>query len=708
VRVLRLLGVAAALVVLASSATASATILPIGFFQETVVRALNVPTSFAFLPDGRILVSEHDGVIRLVKNGKLVFTPVVDLSSRVNSFGDRGLVAVAPDPDFGQNGFLYLLYAHENDTSNPGGPKSSRISRITMSGDTSDPRSEVVLVGKESNGSCNDLPTGADCIPVDSNHMGGSIRFASDGTLFVSTGEGGTSKTTNTDALRSQSLDSLGGKLLRITAEGEGISANPFWTGDASANRSKVWAYGLRNPFRFVLRPGSDTPIIGDVGWHTWEEVNAAAAPGVNFGWPCYEGTGKQLSYQKKFKICQDLPAGDVTPPTYAYAHPGTSVAGAVTGNSVTGGVFYTDEVFPAPYRGAYFFGDYVAGWIRYLRLDASNSVTAEGSFATQADGPVDIELGPDGKLYYLAIDAGQLRRIGYTANNQAPTAVASASPLHGPPPLDVQFSAAGTADPDGDTLHYHWTFGDGSTSTEASPAHMYEQRGSYTATLSVDDGRGGSDEADLTITVGDRPQVTIESPSAGLRYRAGDQIQLRGRAKDEDGATLTGAALQWTVILRHCPEGVCHTHPLTVAQGADANFVAPAHEMPSHIQVSLTATDASGLSRTRTVSIYPAIVGTAGADVLRGSRLRDVVYGGAGDDRLVLLAGNDGGYGGAGDDILRGGPGRDALFGGPGDDVFFARDGARDRVICGPGHDIAVVDAKDWVGGSCERARTR
>src|SRR4051812_10234441 len=585
-RVLRLLGAAAALAALAFPATVFATTLPPGFSQEIVARSLNVPTSLAFLPGGRIVVAEHDGVIRLVKNGKLVSTPVVDLSSRVNSFGDRGLVAVTPDPDFASNGFLYLLYSHEEDAANPEGPKSSHISRITMNGDAADPASEVVLVGKQSNGSCNDLPTGADCIPVDSDHMGGSIRFASDGTLFVSTGEGGTAKTTNTNALRSQSLDSLGGKLLRITTDGKGLSDNPFWTGDATDNRSKIWAYGLRNPFRFVLRPGSGTPIIGDVGWHTWEEVNAGSA-GANFGWPCYEGTGRQSSYGNKFQVCKNLyneGADAVTPPLYTYAHPGTAGAGSVTGNSITGGVFYTGGQFPASYDGAYFFGDYVAGWIRYLQLNGSNAVTGQGGFATNADGPVAIEVGPDGKLYYLAINVGQLRRIGFTQNDQAPSIVVSASVRHGPAPLTVQFSSAGSSDPDGDALHFHWKFGDGTMSTQASPAHTYKARGSYTATVSVDDGRGGSDEADIVITVGDPPDVSIQHPSSSLRYRGGDVINLRGRATDEDGNALTGAELEWTVILRHCPEGVCHTHPLTTAQGAHASFVALAHELPSHI----------------------------------------------------------------------------------------------------------------------------
>jgi len=145
--------------------------------------------------------------------------------------------------------------------------------------------------------SCNDFPIGADCIPSDSaSHSVGNIRFAPDGTLFVTTGDGARFDDVDPDALRAQNLDSLAGKVMRITRLGQGVPSNPFWNGAAGANRSKVWAYGLRNPYRFNLRPGTGTPYLGDVGWASYEEINVASA-GANLGWPCFEGSLRKAGY---------------------------------------------------------------------------------------------------------------------------------------------------------------------------------------------------------------------------------------------------------------------------------------------------------------------------------------------------------------------------------------------------------------------------
>src|SRR6185369_9058482 len=113
------------------------------------------------------------------------------------------------------------------------------------------------------------------------SHSIGNIKFAADGTMFVTTGDGASFNVVDDLALRSQSIDSLGGKMLHVTANGDGVPANPFWNGDPTAIRSKVWAYGLRNPYRFNIRPSNGTPFLGDVGWGTWEEANVAA-PGAN------------------------------------------------------------------------------------------------------------------------------------------------------------------------------------------------------------------------------------------------------------------------------------------------------------------------------------------------------------------------------------------------------------------------------------------
>jgi hypothetical protein len=130
----------------------------------------------------------------------------------------------------------------------------------------------------------------------------------------------------------------------------------------------------------------------------------------------------------------------------------------------VTGGPFYTGSTFPVSYRGAYFYGDFVNNFISYVQVAGNgNVVTGPTTFATDADGPVDIKVAPDGSLYYLSIGAGELRRIQFSSGNQAPTAIASAAPTNGSSPLTVQFTGSMSSDPDGDSLTFLWDFGDGS-----------------------------------------------------------------------------------------------------------------------------------------------------------------------------------------------------------------------------------------------------
>ncbi|HEV2755706.1 MAG TPA: PQQ-dependent sugar dehydrogenase [Actinomycetota bacterium] len=390
-----------------------ATVFSGPFTFDRVAGGLNNPTSFAQLPGGRVLIAQQDGVVRVLKDGALLPVPFIDLSARVNDYWDRGLLSVAADPDFATNGYVYLLYTYENDPAGYEGPKTAVLSRYTATGDTASPATERVILGAAGVGaaSCNALARGADCIPADSlSHSGGGIKFAPDGTMFVTLGDGASFNTVTDDALRAQDLDLLAGKMLHVTRDGKGVATNPFFTGNADANRSKVWAYGMRNPYRFTIRPGTSTPYLGDVGWSTWEEINVAR-PGANLGWPCYEGTARQAGYEPK-SACQTLyqrgPSA-VTGPLTEWNHDGRSAAS-------TGGVFYTGTTYPAEYQGAYFYGDYANSFLKYLTPTSSDTAgTGPTSFATDAGNPVDIQMGPDGNLWYLAIGTGELRRVRYT-----------------------------------------------------------------------------------------------------------------------------------------------------------------------------------------------------------------------------------------------------------------------------------------------------
>lgn len=285
--------------------TQASAMLPPNFVQETVAAGLDFPTGIVFAPDGRIFVAEKAGLVRIIKNGRLSEYALTNIYQQFNDFGDRGLLGIALDPDFATNHYLYLLYTNENDVNNYDGFKTPRLSRFTVGTtgdpDYADPATEKVLLGTmvgtlvggppygkpagtPMTGSCDDSKPGTDCLPSDDNsHSIGSIVFAPDKTMYVSVGDGASYDFVDDKALRSQDLTSLAGKLLHIDRNGKGFSSNPFYTGRVSDNKSKVWAYGLRNPFRFTLRPGTGTPFIGNVGWSTWEEI-AAGPPGADYG----------------------------------------------------------------------------------------------------------------------------------------------------------------------------------------------------------------------------------------------------------------------------------------------------------------------------------------------------------------------------------------------------------------------------------------
>jgi glucose/arabinose dehydrogenase len=386
--------------------------LPPGFREDVVASGLTVPTSFAFLPDRRVLVAEKEGVIRLVEDGHVRERAFLDIRERVNTYSLRGLLTLELDPAFAQNGLLYVLYAFEDGRGPARGPRRVRVSRFQTVADLALPDTEKVLLGTQGRTSCNRLPPGSDCIPADGDQVGGDIKFGAHGMMFVSTGDGADEEEGVTNSIRAQDIDSLAGKLIRVTRTGRGRQDNPFWTGDPDAARSKVWAYGFRNPFRITIRRGSDIAYVGDVGWDSSEEIDAGTR-GANLGWPCYEGSEPVGAFARD-PMCRRLRArspSNLRPAVFSYP---TQLDPRRA--SVTGGVFYSRRSYPAQYRGVYFFGDWAANWIRYLRIDSLDRVALEKAepFLEEANGPVELEVGPDGDLYYLASKVGELRRIVY------------------------------------------------------------------------------------------------------------------------------------------------------------------------------------------------------------------------------------------------------------------------------------------------------
>ena len=494
------------------------------------------------------------------------------------------------------------------------------------------------------------------------SHSIGAVEFGPDGALYASGGDGAsfnfvdygqdgsplnpcgdppgavgatlTPPTAQGGALRSQDLRtsgdpvSLDGSIIRVDpATGQALPDNPL-ANSPDANARRIIAHGLRNPFRFTVRPNTSELWLGDVGWNDWEEINRILSPTdamvENFGWPCYEGNNRQSGYDAaNLSICENLygqPGAD-TKPHHAYHHSSKVVSddASPTGSSSIAGLafeFNSASTYPAEYDDALFFADYSRDCIWVMRKGADGH-PAPGlirPFVQGAANPVNLEMGPDGNLYYADFDGGTIRRIEYTASpNRPPTAVATASPTSGNAPLTVTFDGTGSSDLDGDAPTYAWDLdGDGAfdDSTLSRPTYTYTASGAYGAALQVTDGRGGSDTATVTITVGNTPPTaTIATPAAGTTWKVGDVISFSGSATDTQDGTLPASALTWELVLQHCPSN-CHTHPLQSFAGmASGSFVAPDHEYPSHLELRLTATDSGGLTATRTVRLDPRTV---------------------------------------------------------------------------------------------------
>jgi PKD repeat protein len=430
-------------------------------------------------------------------------------------------------------------------------------------------------------------------------------------------------------ALRSQDLrtpsdpTTLDGAILRVNPDtGAGMPNNPL-AASSDPNTRRIIAHGLRNPFRLTIRPGTNEVWLGDVGWITWEEIDRIADPlgsVENFGWPCYEANDMEPEYAN-MNICTNLYAqgpSAVVAPYYTYNHSAKVVAGesCPTGSSSTAGLaFYPSGPFPAAYDGALFFADYSRDciWVMFPGgnglPDASNRATFQGPAAS----PVDLQVGPDGALYYADYDGGTIRRIAYAAN-QPPIAAATGSPTSGAVPLTVNFDGSGSSDPEGGQLTYAWDLdGDGAfdDSTAVTPTHTYTQPGTYNARLRVTDAQNlSATSAPVTITPGNTPPTaTINTPALGTTWKVDDVITFSGSAADPEQGTLPASALSWQLIIHHCPSN-CHQHLIQTWSGvASGSFNAPDHEYPSHLELRLTATDGGGLTDTKTLLLDPRTV---------------------------------------------------------------------------------------------------
>jgi glucose/arabinose dehydrogenase len=364
------------------SASASAATYSVPRFSDTaVVTGINQPTDFAFLPDGRILILEKPGRILIAAPGGGVPTVVLDYRTSVDDGGERGLLGICLHPSFASTGWIFVYYT----TNVP----MNRIVRFTLTGSTINPASQVVILDN------------IEITPPASNHNGGTVLIGPDGKLWAAPGDSGTGGA-KAQILTATNPSRFNGKVLRMELDGSPAAGNPFLADPSKEPR--IWAYGFRNPFRFSFRPLNGSIYIGDVGQSTREELDVGVAGG-NFGWPYMEGAIQQPGGPG--------PCPQTTtclPPVFDYVRS--------VGTTITGGAFVAGNAYPAFLQGRYVFGDYGSSWIRYLEFDSNDALVGGlQNLATEAEGPVAFHQGPDGYLYYAAINTGKIYRIQFGKN---------------------------------------------------------------------------------------------------------------------------------------------------------------------------------------------------------------------------------------------------------------------------------------------------
>ncbi|WP_435857339.1 lectin [Streptomyces longwoodensis] len=583
--------------------------------------------SLVVLPDRSVLHTSRDGTLRLTDEAG---TTKVAGKLDVYSHDEEGLQGIGADPDFATNRFVYLYYAPKTDT--PGGDAPSegsasdftpfdgvnRLSRFVLKTDgTLDLTSEKKIL---------DVPAsrGICC------HVGGDIDFDAQGNLYLSTGDdtnpfasdGYTpideraSRNPAYDAQRSSgNTNDLRGKVLRIKVNADGSYSVPpgnLFPPGTDKTRPEIYAMGFRNPFRMSVDKATGIVYLGDYGPDAGTasasrgpegqvEFNRITKAG-NYGWPYC--TGKNDAY-----IDYDFATG-TSGATFDCAAPrNTSPRNTglsdlppaqpawipYTGNSVPefgdgsespmGGPVYrydaasaSEVKFPQEYDGDFFAGELGRRWIKRIESATDGTVQSINAFPWTGTQVMDMAFGPDGALYvldygtgfYSGDDNSALYRIEHVTGGHAPTAQAKADVTSGKAPLTVSFSSAGSSDPEGSDLGYSWAFGDGATSTAASPSHTYADNGQYTATLTVTDTSGKSATASVQITVGNTaPIVKIDLPADGSIHDFGDAIPFKVTVTDPEDGTIDCSKVKVSFIVGHDSHG----HPQTSTTGCNGTL---------------------------------------------------------------------------------------------------------------------------------------
>lgn len=539
-------------------------------FSQVLINntALTNPTVMTMLTDGRILIGQQGGTVKVVKDG--VILPGNALAITVDASGgqytERGLIGITADPNFATNGYIYIFY-----TTTVGGTHN-KVSRFKMNGDVIDPASETLV-------------TNLDLLSTASNHNGGALHFGLDGKLYIATGE-------NAKPANAQNLNVTHGKLLRLNSDGTIPADNPY-AADTNSAKRKIWQYGLRNPFTFDIQPGTGKLFINDVGQDAWEEINDGTVANKNFGWPSVEGTTENTAYAN---------------PVYTYQHG----SGNVNGCAITGGCFFnpTTTNYPSKYVGKYFFMDYCGNWMDVM--DPNTGAKIERFLpAVIGSAPVAVDVAADGNLYYLTRSPAALYKITYSGSSipdilQSPASISVA--ISQPATFTVTTTGA-------QPFTYRWQKNGVDIVNAKSieykiPSVVAGDAGNYRVIVSNSMGADTSTIATLTVTpFNSKPTVTFTTAPVNNSLFVGGQVfNFVATATDLQDGLLPASAYSWHFDLHHN----VHKHDGLPSNGAK-NFsvtipISGHTDTDIYYKVYVVVTDAGGLTDTAFVKLYPTL----------------------------------------------------------------------------------------------------
>jgi len=560
-------------------------------YQKVILDASpSDPLELAVAPDGRVLYIERGGNVKIYKpqNSSIVLAGHLNVETLI----EDGLLGIALDNGFATNHWLYLFYS-------PAGTNAEQlISRFTLAGDLIDPLSETVLLH---------IPTQRQecCHSAGSlfMHTNGDLYIsAGDNTNpFDSSGFAPIDERparSAWDAQKSASNENdLRGKILRIHPESNGtysIPAGNLFPPGTPLTRPEIYIMGCRNPFRAAVDEAtgwlywgevgpdssSDSATRGPKGHDEWNQARTAG----NYGWPYFVGNNKPYIDYDFATSVSTTPFNAAAPvnnspnntgptnlpparPAWLWYPYDSSVEfpelNGAGGRTAMGGPVYhfrtnvlSSAKLPAYYDQTLFIWEWSRNYIKEVKIDDDGSVLKINPFlpSFQFNRPIDLKIGPDGVIYMIEWGTGfggsnpdaRVIRIDYVGGNHSPVAVGAATPNSGPSPLTVQFSSAGSFDPDtNDVISIAWSFfGDGTTnSTAANPSFTYTNAGNYQAQLMVTDSLGNRTIANVAVSVGNtRPVVSILQPPNGAIFDWGKALAYQISVFDaEDGSTTNG-----------------------------------------------------------------------------------------------------------------------------------------------------------------------